>query len=115
MAKWDWDPLRGSVERLENTDDGEGTMLDNTLVPAVSHFGLHHSMQRIPVALFGNAQGQLQTGRYVQLASPQHNDKVLTSVAPPRAKPSEPGAGRSPHDTTATRDEGRCPKATRQP
>jgi hypothetical protein len=81
MARWDWNELRKFVERLRDTPDGQGTMLDNTVVLAISHFGRHHHMQRIPVALFGNAGGRLQTGRCVRLPSAQHNDKLLTSVA----------------------------------
>ena len=56
-------------------------MLDSTLVVAVSHFGEHHSLDRIPVVLFGNAAGQLRTGRYLRAPQGTHNDKLLTSVA----------------------------------
>lgn len=79
MARWDWNQLLGFLLRLKNTPDGEGTMLDNVLTLAISHFGVHHHMSRIPVVLFGNAQGQLQTGRVVQVES--DNDRVLTSFA----------------------------------
>lgn len=81
MARWDWNELRRFVERLKNTPEGTGTMLDNTVVLAISHFGQHHQMQRIPAVLFGNAQGALQTGRYLQLPQPEDNDKLLTSFA----------------------------------
>jgi hypothetical protein len=56
-------------------------MLDNTLVVALSHFGVHHDVRSIPVVLFGNAMGRLRTGRAIRLPSTQFNDKVLTSVA----------------------------------
>ncbi|MCA9663331.1 MAG: DUF1552 domain-containing protein [Myxococcales bacterium] len=79
MARWDWNQLRGLLERLKNTPDGEGTMLDNVLTMAISHFGVHHQMKRIPVAFFGNAQGQLQTGRLVKVQC--NNDRALTSFA----------------------------------
>jgi hypothetical protein len=81
MARWDWNELRKFVQRLHDTPDGNGTMLDNTVVLAISHFGRHHYMQRIPAVLFGNAQGRLQTGRYLRLPNAEHNDKLLTSVA----------------------------------
>lgn len=81
MARWDWNELRKFVERLKATPDGEGTMLDNTLVLAISHFGRHHQMGRIPAVLFGNAQGALQTGRYIELPQRENNDKLLTSFA----------------------------------
>jgi hypothetical protein len=80
-ARWDWQQLGAFVRRLKSTPEGSGTMLDNTLVVAVSHFGVHHDIDRIPVVLFGNAQGRLRTGRYLALPSAQTNDKLLTSVA----------------------------------
>jgi hypothetical protein len=81
MARWDWNELRKFIERLRDTPDGNGTMLDSTVVLAISHFGRHHHMQRIPAVLFGNAGGRLETGRVVRLANAQNNDKLLTSVA----------------------------------
>ena len=80
-ARWDWEELAKFVQRLKDTPEGDGTMLDNTLVFATSHFGKHHQLERIPVVFFGNANGQLQTGRYIQLSETTHNDKVLTSIA----------------------------------
>ena len=79
MARWDWNELRKFLERLQATPDGEGTMLDNVLTLAISHFGYHHQMFRIPAVLIGNAQGQLATGRYLTVQS--DNDKLLTSFA----------------------------------
>jgi hypothetical protein len=78
---WDWQQLGLFVKRLKATPEGTGTMLDNTLVVALSHFGEHHHLERIPVVLFGNANGRLRTGRLLQLASGEYNDKLLTSVA----------------------------------
>jgi len=81
MVRWDWNQLRLLIERLRDTPEGDGNMLDNTVVYATSNFGRHHQLDRIPVAFFGNAQGALQTGRLVKLNSTQNNDKVLTSFA----------------------------------
>ena len=79
--RWDWTELGRFVQRLKDTPEGGGTMLDNTLVVAISHFGVHHRIDRIPVVLFGNAQGRLRTGRLLKLPQRQFNDKLLTSVA----------------------------------
>lgn len=81
MARWDWNQLKTLLDRLATTPEGSGTMLDNTVVLAISHFGVHHQMERIPAVLFGNAQGALQTGRYIKLPQREHNDKLLTSFA----------------------------------
>jgi uncharacterized protein (DUF1501 family) len=78
--RWDWAQLGGFVSRLAATPDGDGTMLDSTLVVAISHFGRHHDIDRIPMVLFGNAGGALRTGRCVRVAPTAH-DKALTSVA----------------------------------
>ncbi len=80
-TRWDWDQLGAFVQRLKDTPEGNGTMLDNTIVYATSQFGRHHQMARIPVVMFGNANGQIETGRYLKLNSTVNNDKVLTSVA----------------------------------
>lgn len=81
MARWDWGYLARFVQRLKDMPDGTGTMLDDTLVLGISHFGRHHEMRRIPAVLFGSAKGQLPTGRYLRLPAAQDNDKLLTSVA----------------------------------
>lgn len=79
--QWDWAQLGAFVQRLAATPEGSGTMLDDTLVVGISHFGEHHDIDRIPVVLFGNARGQLRTGRLVRVPAGTHNDKLLTSVA----------------------------------
>ncbi len=81
MARWDWGHVARFVQRLKDVPEGSGTLLDDTLVLGISHFGRHHTMGRVPAVLFGNAKGQLSTGRYVRLPMGQYNDKLLTSAA----------------------------------
>lgn len=78
---WDWQQIGQFAERLKNTPDGTGTLLDNTLIVAMSLFGRHHRIDRIPVVLFGNAQGRLQTNRVLRAAPGTCHDQLLTSVA----------------------------------
>lgn len=80
-ARDDWKRLGDFVLRLRNTPEGDGNMLDNTIVLGISHFSYHHDIRRIPVVLFGSARGGLRTGRYLKFDNHIHNDKVLTSVA----------------------------------
>ncbi len=80
-CQWDFAQLGSFVQRLKDTPEGSGSMLDNTLILAISHFGRHHQMKKLPVVLFGNAAGQLKTGRYLKLPATVNNDKLLTSVA----------------------------------
>jgi hypothetical protein len=79
--RWDWEQLGKFVQRLKSIPEGQGTMLDNTLVVGISHFGVHHHIDRIPVVLFGNAMGRLQTGRIVKAPPGTYHDRLLTSVA----------------------------------
>ena len=80
-ARDDWKRLADFVLRLRNTPEGDGNMLDNTIVLGISHFSHHHDIRRIPVVLFGSASGGLRTNRYLKFDNPIHNDRVLTSVA----------------------------------
>lgn len=80
-ARYDWQALGEFVLRLRNTPEGDGNMLDNTLVLGISHFGGHHDIRRLPTVLFGTAKGGLRTDRYLRFGSPINNDTVLTSVA----------------------------------
>jgi hypothetical protein len=77
--QWDWAQFGGFVQRLRDTPDGEGTMLDSTLVVGISHFGHHHDIVRIPVVLAGNCGGRLRTGRCLRTET--NNDTLLTSIA----------------------------------
>lgn len=80
-ARYDWQALGEFVKRLRDTPEGDGNMLDNTIVLGISHFGGHHDIRRIPCVLFGTAKGGLQTNRYLRFNTPIDNDTVLTSVA----------------------------------
>ncbi|HEX4923826.1 MAG TPA: DUF1552 domain-containing protein [Bdellovibrionales bacterium] len=80
-SAWDWQQIGRFAERLRNTPDGSGNMLDNTLIVALSLFGRHHEINRIPAVVFGNAQGRLRTNRFVRAPFNTYHDKLLTSAA----------------------------------
>ena len=80
-ARYDWQALGEFVKRLRDTPEGDGNMLDNTIVLGISHFGGHHDIRRLPVVLFGTERGGLRTDRYLKFPSTIDNDRVLTSVA----------------------------------
>lgn len=56
------------VEKLKATPDGDGTLLDNSMVLYGSGLGdgNRHTHHDLPVVLAGNAAGQIQTGRYLK-------------------------------------------------
>lgn len=80
-AAWDWEQLGAFVQRLHDTPEGDGTMLDHSVVLGISHFSHHHDIRRLPVVLFGTPKGGLNANRYLKLPATVHNDRVHTSVA----------------------------------
>ena len=56
------------VERLRNTPDGDGTLLDHTILLYGTGMGDgdHHTPYNLPVTLVGGGNGQLVGGRHLQ-------------------------------------------------
>jgi hypothetical protein len=80
-SSWDWSQIGAFAQRLKDTPDGSGNLLDNTLIVAMSLFGQHHQIDRIPVVVFGNAQGRIKTNRFITAPPGTYHDKLLTSAA----------------------------------
>ncbi len=95
-ARWQWGEFAKLCQRFKQTPEGNGTMLDNILCYGTSHFGKHHTTTRIPVVYVGNAQGDLQTGRYIYLPTTKRHCQALTSVAHLMGVPIA-GMGQSPN------------------
>jgi hypothetical protein len=55
------------AKSLHDTPDGDGSLLDNSLIYMGSNMGNshRHEHQNVPVTLVGKASGKLETGRYV--------------------------------------------------
>jgi hypothetical protein len=60
------------VEKLKGTPDGDGTLLDHSLVMYGSGMGNgdKHDQNRIPIVLAGAAAGRLKGGRHIAAADP---------------------------------------------
>ena len=60
--------------------EGDGTVLDHTLVVWLSEFGdgSVHSTREIPVVLFGDAGGQIRTGRHLDFSGHTTGDLFAT-------------------------------------
>ena len=74
--------IAGLARKLEAVKEGDGTMLDNTLIVYLSDSGEGHhpSLYEWPVVLLGNLGGALKAGgRYLQL--PDHNTKNHRTIA----------------------------------
>ena len=59
------------LEKLKSTPDGDGTLLDHSMVLYGSSMsnGNQHDHDPLPVILAGGASGQLEGGRHVKLAA----------------------------------------------
>jgi hypothetical protein len=69
------------LERLDSVSEGDGTLLDNTLIVWGRELGsTAHRMDRVPFVLAGGARGSLRTGRWLNFDGQQHA-RLLTSVA----------------------------------
>lgn len=67
------------LDKLGTTPEGEGVMLDNTLVLWTKNLGYGHNSSRMLHMLCGGACGGLETGRYIERDGQGHN-KLLSSV-----------------------------------
>ncbi len=78
--KWFIDQFAYVVERLRLVPEGEGTMLDNTVVLFTDHMddGGAHGIRNIPMILAGGGD-HFRHGRYVDLGGRAHNG-VLASL-----------------------------------
>jgi hypothetical protein len=73
--------VAGLVKQLDDTAEGNGTMLDNSLVVVGNgqEDGASHKVQPIPFALIGSAGGFFKTGRSVAFPNQPHN-KLLATI-----------------------------------
>jgi uncharacterized protein DUF1552 len=68
--------------KLDAIPEGNGTMLDNSLVVWGSELGKgnSHAFEKMPFVVAGGAAGKLKTGRYLQFNGVEHN-RLLVSIA----------------------------------
>ncbi len=74
--------IAGLAKKLESVKEGDGTMLDNTLIVYLSDSGdgHHPSLHEWPVVLIGNLGGKLKTaGRYMRF--PAYGQKAHRTMA----------------------------------
>ena len=78
---WLYTMVAGFVKQLEDTVEGGGTMLDNSVVVVGNgqEDGGSHKVSPIPFLIAGSGGGYFKTGRAVQCSSNQHN-RLLASI-----------------------------------
>ena len=77
IRKYHFDLIAGLIKKLEAVPEGDGTMLDNTVIIYLSDGAeSHHSRcWEWPMVVIGNIDGKLKTGRYLDFpgyAQPKH-------------------------------------------
>jgi hypothetical protein len=70
------------VERLRDTPDGDGTLLDHAVVLYGSSLsdGNQHNFSPLPIVLAGGASGRLQGGRHLQFRKDTHMSNLLLAI-----------------------------------
>jgi len=70
------------IAKMKTVREGDGTLLDNTLIVWVNELGQgnSHTRDNVPYVLAGSCGGFLKTGRYLdfRLSNPTHPDMLLT-------------------------------------
>ena len=68
------------LQAMDAIDEGDGTLLDNTLVLWGRELGTtSHAMQPWPCVVIGGARGALRTGRFLDV-NKEPSAKLLVSV-----------------------------------
>jgi hypothetical protein len=70
------------VDKLKSTADGDGTLLDHSLVLYGSSLsdGNQHNFSPLPIVLAGTASGQLKGGRHLQFPKDTHMSNLLLAL-----------------------------------
>ena len=74
--------LAEMIQNMKNTPDGDGSLLDHTLVVYLNEvaIGANHTIENMPILMFGGKNLKLQTGRHLQFGGKYMTD-VWTAVA----------------------------------
>jgi hypothetical protein len=70
------------LDKLKSTPDGDGTLLDHSLVLYGSSLsdGNQHNFSPLPILLAGGASGQLKGGRHLQFPKDTHMSNLLLAM-----------------------------------
>jgi hypothetical protein len=81
IDSWLFTNVANLVKQLDDTKEGDGTMLDNSLILSGNGMedGTSHRVGPIPFLMIGSAGGYFKTGRAVQYMNGAHN-KLLATV-----------------------------------
>jgi hypothetical protein len=80
--RWMYDQQAYLLQRMAQVPEGDGTLLDHTLILAIHDFGESsvHGFKNLTITIVGDAGGYLRPGRFVIYQGKAHNN-VLVTVA----------------------------------
>ncbi len=80
INRWYTEQFAYLLEQLKLVREGDGTMLDNTVVVWGNELGRgnSHSRERIPFVMAGSAGGYFRTGRYLKYAKDPHQNLLVS-------------------------------------
>jgi hypothetical protein len=84
IQTWYAEQLAYFLGKLDSYQEGERTLLDNTLVLWATEIGesTQHDLMLMPYVFAGSAGGKIRTGRFVDYGTTRHdNNKMLVSIA----------------------------------
>jgi hypothetical protein len=87
---WFMQQLAGLLKRLKSIPEGNGTMLDNTVVLWINHMGNGgaHNSNRLPFIVAGGKNGGMKTGQYLKV-NRQPTNAVYVAVCQAMGLPVE--------------------------
>jgi hypothetical protein len=83
ITRWHVAQFAYLIDRLAKIEEGEGTLLDNSLLlfgSGLKH-GDYHTAGDLPVVLAGGGGGTLKTGRWIRYPEPQPYANLLLALA----------------------------------
>jgi len=84
IQTWYAEQLAYFLGKLDSYQEGDRTLLDNTVVLWATEIGesTQHDLMLMPYVLAGSAGGKIRTGRFVDYGTTRHdNNKLLVSLA----------------------------------
>jgi Protein of unknown function (DUF1552) len=78
--KWNATLMNYLLQQMDSINEGNGTLLDNSLVLWINHFGDggSHSPENLPIVLAGGLGKQIQTGRHLSYTGRSTSDLFVT-------------------------------------
>lgn len=81
LSIWHAQQVAYMLERLDEVPEGDGTVLDHTLVVWFTFLRSGHFWDDMPITLFGGGASGLQTGRFLEYAAHRTTNDLWLSVA----------------------------------